>query len=193
MFTDVEIKWKKKNKLLFSRNSLCLQDLKKQIQRQNHRTLVLWALDCASATLAQFEARYPDEQRPRACLNLCENWSKGKIKMPQAKRAILDAHAVAKELDDREYGVLAQAIGHAGATVHVETHAFGLPIYELTGIVHKHGIDDFQDAVIEKIHDYHNRLRYWQEHTDQLERDWAGFLLKENKPNKEKLLNEKRQ
>ncbi|GGF18182.1 hypothetical protein GCM10010954_16170 [Halobacillus andaensis] len=193
MFTDVEIKWKKKNKLLFSRNSLCLQDLKKQIQRQNHRTLVLWALDCASSTLTQFETKYPAEQRPRNCLKLCEDWSKGKIKMPQAKRAILDAHAVAKELDDREYGVLAQAIGHAGATVHVETHAFGLPIYELTGIVRKHGIHDFQDPVTEKISDYQNRLLYWQEHTNQLERDWAGFLLKENKPNKEKLLSEKRQ
>lgn len=30
---------------------------------------------------------------------------------------------------------LTHAIGHAGATVHVETYALGLPIYELTAIV----------------------------------------------------------
>ena len=39
-------------------------------------------------------------------LELCEAWASGKIKMPIAKRAFLDSHAVAKEIDDREYGAL---------------------------------------------------------------------------------------
>ncbi|MHB8076331.1 putative immunity protein [Desulfosporosinus fructosivorans] len=56
-----------------------------------------------------------------------------------AKRAILDSHAVAKKIDDSEYGALCHAIGHAGATVHVETHALGLPFYELTAIAFKYG------------------------------------------------------
>ena len=45
MFSDVEIKLKKRNKMLFSRDSQCLQELIKLIQIQNHRTLVMWALD----------------------------------------------------------------------------------------------------------------------------------------------------
>ena len=59
MFSDVKIKMKKKNKLLFSRDSLCLQELKELIQLQNHRTLVMWALDCAALPLEKFEEKYP--------------------------------------------------------------------------------------------------------------------------------------
>lgn len=112
--------------------------------------------------------------------------------MPVAKRAILDSHAVAKEIDDNEYGALCHAIGHAGATVHVETHALGLPFYELTAIVLKCGKDNFRKPVSNKINYYYNRLLYWQENTDRLELDWAVFLLDDNRPNKERLLSEKR-
>jgi hypothetical protein len=191
MFSDVELKLKKRNKLLFSRDSLCLQELIKLIQLQNHRTLVMWALDCAELPLNQFEAKYPNERRPRTCLELCENWARGKIKMPKAKQAILGSHSVAKEIDDREYGALCQAIGHAGAAVHVETHALGLPIYELTAIVRSYGVDNFKESVREKINYYYTRLQYWQETTDQLELEWADFLLDNTKVNKEKLLSER--
>ena len=190
MFSDVEVKLKKKNKMLFSRNSKCLEELINLIQLQNHRTLVMWALDCAKLPLEQFEVKYPDELRPRTCLELCETWARGKIKMPVAKQAILDSHAVAKKIDDSEYAALCHAIGHAGATVHVETHAIGLPIYELTAIVLKYEKDNFSKPVTDKINYYYNCLLYWQENTDKLE--WAGFLLGDNSPNKERLLSEKR-
>lgn len=68
IFSDVEIKLKKRNKILFSRDSQCLQDLIKLIQLQNHRALVKWALDCSTTSLEQFEAKYPYERRPRICL-----------------------------------------------------------------------------------------------------------------------------
>lgn len=191
MFSDVEIKLKKRNKILFSRDSQCLQDLIKLIQLQNHRTLVMWALDCAKVPLEQFEAKYSDECRPRTCLRLCEDWARGKTKMPIAKQAILDSHAVAKVINDSEYGALCHAIGHAGATVHVETHVLGLPFYELTAIVLKYGKDNFPNPVSEKINYYNNRLLYWKENTDILELDWAYFLLDDKRPNKERLLRER--
>jgi hypothetical protein len=191
MFSDVEIKLKKRNKLLFSRDSESLQGLIKLIQIQTHRTLVMWALDCAKMTLEHFEAKYPDEHRPRTCLELCEAWARGKIKMPIAKQAILDSHGVAKEIEKSEYAALCHAIGHAGATVHVETHALGLPIYELTAIVLKYGKDNFAKPVSEKIDFYYNRLVYWQENTDKLGLNWADFLLDDTRPNKERLLGEK--
>ena len=190
MFSDVEQKLKKKNMVLFSRDSECLQELKRLIEQQTHRTLVMWALDCAKVPLAQFEEKYPYELRPRAALELCEAWTRGKIKMPAAKRAILDSHAVAKEIDDRVYGALCHAIGHAGATVHVETHALGLPFYELTSLVLKYGKDSYQKPVHEKIDYYSHRLIYWQENTDKLDVEWVHFLMS-NRPNKEKLLSEK--
>ncbi len=166
--------------------------LKGLIEQQKHRVLVMWALDCAKAPLAQFEEKYPNESRPRVALELCEAWSRGTVKMPAAKRAILDAHAVAKEIDDRVYGALCHAIGHAGATVHVETHALGLPFYELTALILKFGKGDYQRPVCEKIEYYCYRLIYWQENTDKFDIEWARFLMDDNRPNKEKLLNEKK-
>jgi hypothetical protein len=191
MFADVEMKLKKGNKILFTRDSESLQGLKKLIEQQSHRTLVMWALDCAKIPLIQFEVKYPNESRPRAALELCEAWSRGKVKMPVAKRAILDAHAVAKEIDDQEYSALCHAIGHAGATVHVETHALGLPFYELTALVIRYGKNEYQKKVCEKIDGYYNRLLYWQENIYKTDVKWADFLLDNNRPNKEKLLNEK--
>ena len=192
MYFDVEAKLKKKNKILFTRDSQCLQDLIKLIQLQNHRTLVMWALDCAKVTLEQFEAKYFDELRPRKCLELSEDWARGKIKMSAAKKVILDSHAAAKDIDDSEYGCLCHAIGHAGATVHVETHAVGLPSYELTAIVLRYGKEDYQKPVSEKINYYYSRLLYWKENTDKLNLDWADFLLDDTRPNKEMLLSKAR-
>ncbi len=192
MFTDVEQRLNRKNMVLFSRDSECLYDLKRLIEQQKHRTLVMWALDCAKVPLAQFEEKYPYELRPRAALALCETWSRGKIKMPAAKQAILDAHAVAKEIDDRVYGALCHAIGHAGATVHVETHALGLPFYELTSLVFKFGKDGYQELVREKINYYYHKLIYWQENIDKHDREWASFLMDDNRPNKKNLLSEKK-
>jgi hypothetical protein len=189
---DVEIKLKKRNAVLLSRDSQCLQDLINLIQLQNHRTLVMWALDCAKATLEQFEAKYPQERRPRICLEFCEAWARGKMKMPSAKQAVLDSHAVAKEINDSEYGALCHAIGHAGATVHVETHALGLPFYELTAIVLKCGKTNYARPVLEKIDYYYNRWLYWAETTDKLNLDWGAFLLDDSRPNKEKSLYDKR-
>lgn len=191
MFSDVQIKLKKKNKILFSRESESLQELIRLIQLQNHRTLVMWALDCAKLPLKQFEEKYPKENRPRICLELCEAWARGEIKMPIAKHAILASHAVAKEIDDMEYGALCHAIGHAGATVHVETHAVGLPFYELTAIVLKYGKEKFEEPALEKIDYYYNRLSYWQDNINKIEVKWANFLLDDTKPNKERLLWEK--
>ena len=98
--------------------------------------------------------------------------------MPLAKKAIQAAHAAAREIDDGAYRGLCRAIGHAGATVHVRTHAFGLPIYELTAMVLLLGIDHFQKPVSEKIEYYHERLIYWRNNIELVDLQWADFLRK---------------
>ena len=190
--SSIELKYKNGNQLLFSRDSEYLQDLIRLIELQKHRTLVMWAFDCAQVPLSLLEAKYPNELRPRKALELCEAWARGIIKMPEAKRAILDCHAVAKEIDEKEYIAIVHAIGHACATVHVETHALGLVFYELTAIVLKEGLEKCDLAVSEKISYYYDRLLYWQGNIDALNVSWAKFLLDDARPNKEKLLNEKR-
>ena len=179
MFSDVELRLKKRRKILFSAESESLERLSSLISVQNRRTLVMWALDCAGQTLKHFEERYPDEKRPGKCLEICGAWARGEIKMPVAKRAELDAHAAARDIEDSEYSALCHAIGHAGATVHSGKHAIGLPLYELSAIVYRYGKDDFADPVTEKINYYCERLIYWQENADLHELEWADFLTRD--------------
>ena len=46
IFGDVNLRIKKRNKILFARDSECIQELRKEIGEQNHITLVLWAFEC---------------------------------------------------------------------------------------------------------------------------------------------------
>ncbi|MDD3398745.1 MAG: hypothetical protein PHW93_04020 [Candidatus Methanomethylophilaceae archaeon] len=177
-FSGVEAKLKKGNRLLFDRHSQVLEGLVTLMDSQDRRTLVAWALDCAQHPLQEFEARYPSEARPRRCLELCRDWAQGKVKMPVAKRAILDCHAVAQDLRNPEHEALCHAIAQGASTVHVRGHALGLPIYELTAIVIRLGGQDYQGAVQEKADWYLERLRYWESHVDDLGWRWAPFLLK---------------
>ncbi len=102
----------KGNSILFTKDSECLQELIHLIvQLQNHRTLVLWVFDCVRSTLAAFEANILLKLDPERRLSWGEAWARGTIKMQVAKKAILDAHAVANELDDKEAIALVHAIG----------------------------------------------------------------------------------
>ncbi len=181
-------------KLLFNRESDCLQPLLSLIEKQNHRTLVLWAFEYAEGLADKFEMKYPDELRPRQAIDTCKAWARGEVKMPIAKKAILAAHSAATEIaDDIVYCSLARAIGHSVATVHVETHAIGGPMYALTALVYEGGHSKEQEIVLEECSRLYERLLYWEANADSIQRPWATFLLRDDVPNKEKLLREKKE
>ena len=189
--SSIAVKYQKGNSILFSRDSECLQELISLIQIQTHQTLVLWALDCAEKPLKMFEISYPNDHRLRNALQLCEAWSRGLIKMAEAKKAILIAHAIAKEIDDKVNIALIHAVAQACSTVHVETHALGLVFYELSAIVFDVGIENCDLPVSEKINYYLDRLSDWQINGDKLDIRWAKFMMNDPGSNKEKLLSEK--
>lgn len=191
LLSDVETKIKKRNTVLFSRDSACLQELLDLIQQQKHRTLVMWALDCAQTPLDKLAKRQPAELRTKNALDISRLWARGEVKMPTAKSAILAAHAAAKDMTEPADAALCHAIGHACATVHVESHAIGLPMYELTAIVMDCGYRDYQNAVLERIGEYHQRLLFWQVAIDKSNLTWAKFLMDDDRPNKERLVREK--
>lgn len=181
-------------KILFNRESYCLQSLLSLIEKQKHRTLVLWALEYAEELANKFETKYPNEYRPREAVNACRAWSRGEIKMPIAKKAIHAAHNVATEIsDDIIYCSIARAIGQAVATVHVETHAIGGAFYALTALTYEIGQNNAQAAVEKECNRLYERLQYWEANVDTIQMSWAEFLLKDNMPNKEKLLREKKE
>lgn len=157
MFQDVEEKRRKHNQILFSRSSLCLQNLLYFMRRCTHQELLLWALSFAKEILLLLESIYPDETRFRTAYQKTIALAKGEIKMPEAKRAILDCHAVAKKLQNSSHIAFCHALGQGLSTVHVETHAIGLCIYELTAIVFKHPTD-YVTIVSERVQEYIDRL-----------------------------------
>ncbi len=176
MYLDVEGRLKRKNQLLFSKDSMCLQPLIQKMKNQSHRALIMWALDCGARTAVDIEKMYPDEKRPRECLQFCEEWARGIIKMPAAKKAILAVHAAAREYNDTAVSYLFHAVGQAGSTVHARAHAVGLPIYELSFLVRIHGRADYPLIVSERIQEYMRKLLHWETHTDSLSVNWAAFL-----------------
>ena len=175
---EVREREKRKNQILFGKDSQYLAPLQQQIAEQNHRVVVLWALEYAEQTAQVLHLRYPDETRPMDAVNMAWEWAAGKIKMRQARRAILDAHAAAKEWDSPEDIALCHAVGQACGTVHATGHAIGFPIYELTAIIRRYGIEDCRLTVEERMQQYGERLQYWQGNYENVPMEWAEFMLK---------------
>lgn len=175
---DIAIKLKKGNKILFSEDSPCLQELVELMSKQKRRTLVLWVFECGRETLERFEDGYPDESRPRKAFDVCEQWAQGSVKMPEAKQAILDCHNVCKEIEDAYYIALCHALGQGLSTIHAGEHAIGLALYELTAIVLRTP-DNYEGAVERRIKRYVDTLKYFEKEVDNIGYKWADFLLRD--------------
>lgn len=176
---EVEHKLKRKNQILFSLDNPLLESLAELIEHQNHRTMVLWAFELADETAQILSERYPGEQRFEAAVSISKEWAEGKVKMPVAKRAILDVHAVAKEIESPEDSALCHAIGQACGVVHAKGHALGFPVYELTALVRRYGVSDSKEHIEKRVRYYEDRVIYWSEHHESLTREWADFMLKD--------------
>ena len=175
---EVRIRLKKRNQVLFAKDMEYLQDLTTLFRDQSHRTMVLWALDLAAESVAKLEEKYPDEPRPKEALEAARAWAAGMIKMRPAQRKILDCHAFAKEIDSKEDIALCHAIGQACAVVHTAGHAMGYPMYELSAIVYRLGVENCREAVERRKQEYIQKLFYWNEHVGDYEGKWADFMLK---------------
>jgi hypothetical protein len=175
---DVERRMKRKNSILFSKDSPFLTDLSDLISRIDHRALVLWALELAEEAAAALLLRYPDETRPQTALLTSGDWAAGRVKMREAQRAILDVHTFAGEIKSPEDIALCRAIGQACGVVHTAGHAMGFPIYELTSIIRRYGLPACREQAEARLRHYLDRLLYWQEHAQNLPRQWAEFMLK---------------
>lgn len=175
---EVSARWKRNNQVLFAKDSEYLQDLTRLFQGQDHRVMALWAFDFASASIAQLEAAYPEERRPREALEAAQAWAAGQVKMRFAQRKILDCHAFAKEITCREDIAVCHAIGQACAVVHTAGHALGYPIYDLTALICKCGIENCTEAVERRKQEYIEKLLYWNAHLCDYEGTWADFMCK---------------
>ena len=175
---EVKAKAKRHNQILFSKESALLDDLRHLIDQANRRALILWALEVAEESARVLAEKYPEDHRPREAIGASRAWTAGEIKMPIAKRAILNCHAMAKELGSSADIARCHAVGQACSVVHTTRHALGYPIYELTAIVLELGLDDCRELIEHRVRYYEQRLHDWAEHEKSCCQDWASFLRK---------------
>ena len=175
---EVKAKAKRKNQILFSKDSLLLTDLCQLIAQANRRALILWALELAEETARELAGKYPEDPRPREAIAASRAWASGEIKMPIAKQAILNCHAMAKELADPADIARCHAVGQACSVVHTTGHALGYPMYALTAIVLEHGLEECREPIEQRVMYYEQRLRCWMEYEKTCQLNWAGFLKK---------------
>ena len=173
---EVSAKAKRHNQILFSKESFLLDSLRHLIDQANRCVLILWALELAEETVLLLTERYPEDLRPGEAIAASRAWAAGEIKIPIAKRAILNCHAIAKELTDLADIARCHAVGQACSVVHTAGHALGYPMYELTAIVLEQGLDGCRDPIEQRVMYYEQRLRYWMEYEKTCQLNWAGFL-----------------
>lgn len=104
------------------------------LNKQDHRSLALWAADCAEHVLHHFEDKHPGDDRPRQAIHAGRAWAAGELAMTDARRCATATHAAAREAEDAAAVAAARASGHAAATAHMAAHAPHAATYALKAV-----------------------------------------------------------
>ena len=125
------------------------------VKETDHKTLAVWAIDCAERVLPHFEEKHPEDHRPRNAIETLQTWINiGVFKMAVIRKASLDAHAAAREVgEDNSARSGARAAGQAVATAHVPAHSLGAANYALQAI-YRATITSDADAALAKERDW---------------------------------------
>lgn len=103
------------------------------LPRACHRSLALWAADCAEDVIGLFETQTQDG-RPRQALAIARAWAEGQVKTGVAMKAAVAAHAAARSVTDAAAIAAARACGHAVATAHAADHSMGALLYAMKAL-----------------------------------------------------------
>jgi hypothetical protein len=60
--------------------------------------------------------------------------------------------------------------------VHASGHAIGFPVYDLTALVRRHGVDDCREAVERRTALYVERVLHWRGHHLDFDCRWSAFM-----------------
>jgi hypothetical protein len=144
-------------------------ETKKQIEQLlitlDHKTKAFWAADCARHVLALFEDRYPGDDRPRKAIKAALAWAMGQLKMTDARKYALAAHAAAREAGQAA-GAAARAAGHAAATAHVADHALHAAGYAAKAAAFASDSADTEAAARERTWQLERLMQYAREESD---------------------------
>jgi hypothetical protein len=97
-----------------------------------HIQLMNWACDCAENVLPLISEK--SDERLTNALSVAKGWVIGKTKVGDARKASLQAIAVANESSNPIVIAVARAVGHAVATAHMADHSLGAALYALKAV-----------------------------------------------------------
>jgi hypothetical protein len=96
----------------------------------DHHLLALWAATCAEHVLELFESARPEDPRPRQAIEHARAWTRGEVKMMQARAVAGRAMAAARDLRGAPRHA-AYAAGQAAVVPHVAAHELGAAAYAI--------------------------------------------------------------
>jgi hypothetical protein len=114
------------------------------LRREQHCQLIQWACDCAENVLHLYGEE--GDGRLRNALQVAGEWKRGNASVGDARRASLDAIAVANESSDPAAVAVARSVGHAVATAHMADHSLGAAWYALKAVGNAGGAVDQERA-----------------------------------------------
>jgi hypothetical protein len=131
-----------------------------KLDEPDHRSLALWAADCAGRVLPYFEEGRPGDDRPRRAVEAGMAWARGEMGVGEARAAAIASHAAAREADPASAcasaRAAARAAGHAAATAHMAAHAPHAADYAIRAVSSDEGLDEH--AVAEERERQHRSL-----------------------------------
>ena len=97
------------------------------LTREQHQKIIKWARKCSEHVLPFIEENI--DQRLIQALFVAKEWEEGKTTTGEARKASVNAHAVARESSDPLVIAIARSVGHAVATAHMADHSVGAALY----------------------------------------------------------------
>ena len=99
----------------------------------DHHLLALWAATCAEHVLPLFESVQPDDPRPRQAIEAARAWTRGELKMMEARALGGHAMGAARDLSGAAR-YAAYAAGQAAVVAHVAAHELGAATYAIKAV-----------------------------------------------------------
>ncbi|MFC2045701.1 putative immunity protein [Chloroflexota bacterium] len=134
------------------------EEMLELMRKTGHKTLAIWAIDCAERVLPYFEEKYSEDHRPGNAIEALQAWiNTGVFQMAVIRKASLASHAAAREVgEDNAARSAARAAGQAVATAHVPGHSYGPAVYAQQAIYRASNSSE-ADAAVAKERDWQYR------------------------------------
>jgi len=147
-------------KPVFSLSQLKDERIVQLADKNDHKTLAVWAKDCVERILPYYEEKFPEDLCPRKALETLQSWiDSGVFRMAVIRGASLAAHAAAREIgEDNAARSAARAAGQAVASAHVPGHCVAAAIYALQAVYRAAGTPNASAATAEERDWQYRRL-----------------------------------